>query len=204
MAVVLQFSDVAMERISGLSFTLDAHALNILRMTSREEKAMAIELALGEKTPERGAITLNGGALDAAPPGSVGWVPAHGGLISNLKVWENVTLPLWYHGKRSTVKVDESVRHWLAAVGLASEEWEEFMASPPGRLNTLQRKMAGLLRGLVQVSAVLVLDEALFDGVELGLRNAWVAALEEWTRASEGSVLVISDKETILPWTTLE
>ncbi len=204
MPPAIQFSEVAYDRGGPVSFALGAKDVRLLDAASKEEKAALIELALGERTPDHGTITVNGWALDAAPPGSVGWVPAQGGLISNLKTWENVTLPLWYHGRRSPARVEERLRHLLLALALDSREWEQFMASPSGRLSLTQRKLVGLLRGLLLSPTVLVIDASLFDGLEQHTWHAWVAAVSDWAHASEGAALVVTERKTSLPWAKVE
>lgn len=204
MAITLQFSGVNCDRITGLSFTLGAGAVKVLRTASRDEKTVAIELALGERAPDAGTVALYGVALDEAPPGSIGWVPENGGLVSNLKIWENVTLPLWYHGKRRIADTESRLAHWLAALGLEGEAAERFMASPAGYLDKIGLKRAGLLRGLLLAPRVLVVDAALFDGVPQETKAAWAAALDALTRGAEGSsVLVVASNDAALPWTNL-
>jgi phospholipid/cholesterol/gamma-HCH transport system ATP-binding protein len=133
----------------------------------------------------------------------VAWVAGNGGLISNLKVWENVTLPLWHFFRHDVVAAEQRVVHWLGALGMAQEAFAEFMAAPPSGLEPWQRKLAGLLRALVQQPQVLVVDAQLFDDVELHLTACWQAALA--TCAAQGSaILVITDKETMLPWAKIE
>jgi len=201
MTVTLQFSDVNCDKITGLSFALQAGESAVLRMASKEEKIAAIELAVGERLPDVGIVTLHGVALHTAPRGSIGWVPENGGLISNLKVWENVTLPLWYHGRRRSAVAEDKIVQWLAAMGLADEEIERFMASPVGRLTTLERKRAGLLRGLLLAPGLLVVDAGLFSGLAAELREAWVAVLDAFVRETEGrSVLVVANGDVALPW----
>jgi ABC-type polar amino acid transport system ATPase subunit len=130
-------------------------------------------------------------------------VAGNGGLISNLKVWENVTLPLWHFFRHDVVEAEQRVVHWLGALGMAQEAFAEFMAAPPSGLEPWQRKLAGLLRALVQQPQVLVVDAQLFDEVELHLTGCWQAALA--TCAAQGSaILVITDKETMLPWAKIE
>jgi hypothetical protein len=59
------------------------------------------------------------------------------------------------------------------------------------------------LRALVQQPQVLVVDAQVFDDVELHLTACWQAALA--TCAAQGSaILVITDKETMLPWAKIE
>ncbi len=200
MPVVLQFSGVGHENITGLSFSLEAGQVRVLGADSKEKKNALIELAIGERMPDMGAISLHGAALDAVPAGSIGWVPANGGLISNLKTWENVTLPLWYHGGRAPGATEGRIKRWLTVLEVDSRGWEDFMASPSGRLKPQERKLAGLLRGLVQSPPLLVVDAALFDAVERNTLNKWVSALNEWVGESNGCVLVVAEKEAGLPW----
>jgi phospholipid/cholesterol/gamma-HCH transport system ATP-binding protein len=200
MPPVLQFSGVGQENITALSFSLEAGQVRVLRVDSKENKNAVIELAIGERMPDTGVISLHGAPLDVAPAGSIGWVPANGGLISNLKTWENVTLPLWYHGSRSPSATEDRIKHWLTLLEVDSRGWEDFMASPSGRLKPPERKLAGLLRGLVQSPPLLVVDAALFDGVERGTWNKWVSALNEWVGESNSCALVVAEKEAGLPW----
>jgi len=205
MAATLQFSGVNCDRIVGLSFALAAGEIRVLRAGTKEEKFAVIELAIGERIAEAGTVALNGAPLDAAPHGSLGWVPDNGGLISNLKTWENVTLPLWYHGKRRAADTEGRIAEWLARLGLEGEAAERFMASPSGLLTKLERKRAGLLRGLVLAPQVLVVDAALFDGVAQDIKAAWAAALDALVRGAEGgSVLVVAEGSAALPWTNIE
>ena len=160
---------------------------------------------LGENIPEKGTIFLRGRPLADAVPGCIGWVPANGGLISNLKTWENITLPLWYHGKYMPRQAEENVRRWLGILKLDEGEWSDFMASQPALLETWERKLAGLLRGLAQAPVLLVVDGALFDGVAEAVLQYWVQTLETFVReVEERAVLVITDQTALLPWRKIE
>ncbi len=205
MDALLQFSAVNCGKISQLSFELQPGAIGVLRFEDREEKALAIDLAVGERLPEAGSILLEGAALEAASPGSIGWVPEGGGLISNLKTWENVTLPLWYHRGRRPRETQEAVAAWLAALGVAGEAMSEFMASPAARLTAVERKRAGLLRGLVLAPRLLVVDGALFGGVPPSVRAPWMAALEALAGGGGGggALVVTAEGDPPLPWETI-
>lgn len=205
MAITLQFSGVNCDKITGLSFALDAGDIKVLRMAEREEKGAVIELAVGERIPESGTVTLNGAALAESPRGSIGWVPENGGLISNLKTWENVTLPLWYHGKRRIAEAEERIAHWLAAMGFENEVSERFMASPAGHLTAVERKRAGLLRGLLLAPQVMVVDAALFDGLRPDTKASWAGLLDAYVRGTEGGSVLVAAAEggPALPWTTI-
>lgn len=202
---LLQLSNVACEGIANLSFALDKGEIAVVRAASKEDKSTLLELMLGEKIPEEGSIFLRGKLLVDAVPGCIGWVPANGGLISNLKTWENITLPLWYHGKYMPRQAEETVQRWLGALKLDEGEWSDFMACQPALLETRERKLAGLLRGVVQSPVLLVVDAALFDGIAQETVQHWMKALEIFAQeVEERAVLVISDQAVLLPWREIE
>jgi ABC-type transporter Mla maintaining outer membrane lipid asymmetry ATPase subunit MlaF len=205
MAALLEFSAVNCGRISQLSFALEAGAAAVAHVGGREEKALAIDLMVGERSPDAGQITLDGVALDAVAPGSIGWVPEGGGLISNLKTWENVTLPLWYHRDRRIGETEREIAGWLAALGVSGDAMGEFMGSPAARLTPLERKRAGLLRGLLQAPRLLVVDAGLFRGVPEDVRVAWTAALEAACSGNAGSGVLVAAAESDppLPWESI-
>jgi hypothetical protein len=231
MAALSKFIDVRCEGSDRThTFTLNSGELRLLELASQREKISMIDCAVGGTVCSKGSIEIlqgdrryhdapvvgpfgnrrrNSGHMPtlwqpvSASTGRAGWVAANGGLISNLRVWENVTLPLWYHGRRDVVATEQSVVHWLGLLGLEKNEFADFMVAQPHAIEPWQRKLAGLLRALLQKSVVLVVDAALFEDVRSRLVNCWIMALE--TYAAEGrSVLAISDKATNLGWQKIE
>lgn len=205
MTALLRFDNVAVDIERAVSFSVEAGDKLLLEVGSEETKSAVIDMALGELIPADGQILLLGQPLAESRPGSIGYIPAEGGLISNLKVWENVTLPLWYHGSRQLMSTEESVARWLRELNLDEQEWEKFMASPAARIKPWKRKLAGLLRGFVQAPQLLVIDANLFDEVDEATSRNWITALEKFVGDAEGrAVLVIANKPTILPWKKIE
>lgn len=204
MADLLQFSGVACaDWARPHSFTLHTGETRLLQMASEAEKEAAIDVALGNRACDEGMVLLQGMPLRDAIPGSVGWVAANGGLISNLKVWENVTLPLWYHAGYAVAETEQRVAWWLSALGMAEDEREAYMEATPDRLGSTQRKLAGLLRGLVQMPLVLVVDAALFEGAAPQQISVWTGALETYAAQSR-AVLAVADRGAALTWQIIE
>ncbi|HXU92505.1 MAG TPA: ATP-binding cassette domain-containing protein [Gallionella sp.] len=204
MTVLLQFDGVACPDLARpYSFSLNEGDARLLKVASEAEKDAVIGVALGKRRCTEGVILVQGVPLDESRPGCIGWVAANGGLISNLKVWENVTLPLWYHGKHTAAETEQRVAQWLSVLGMVEADREPFMASPPDRLLSLQRKLAGLMRALVQSPLVLVVDSAVFKGVDPRMAAVWETALERYA-AQGGAVLAVSDDEAALPWKIIE
>ncbi len=215
----------------SFSFTLHAGEIKLMQLGSKIEKESMIDFAIGEAPCDSGMIEIIQGDRrrgnfsgnipkserrikpDAVPfiwssiqlnhAGRVGWVAANGGLISNLKVWENITLPLWYHAKRDAIETEKSLEHWLAILGIEPSACADFMASPPYSIESWQRKLAGLLRALVQMPRILVIDAGIFEDIKARMAQSWITALDLYV-AQGRAVLVLADKATLLPWEKIE
>jgi len=73
----------------------------------------------------------------------------------------------------------------------------------PYNLEAWQRKLAGLLRALLQMPSVLVVDAALFDDVKPRWTDGWMQAIGNY--AADGrAALVLADRAAALPWTKIE
>ena len=205
MAKLLQVNNVEIDKVSSLTFSLAAGEKCVLEVPSAEAAAAVVDLILGERVSVTGEILLLGQSLEISKRGTIGFIPAMGGLISNLKAWENITLPLWYYNGRQRVATEESVARWLLELGMDKEEWGKFMASPAASLKPWERKMAGLLRGLVQAPQLILIDAGLFDEVETARLQLWITVLEKFVgEVKDRALLVIASSATSLPWRKLE
>ena len=78
------------------------------------------------------------------------------------------------------------------------------MACPAARLEARDRKLTGLLRGLVLAPKLLVVDADLFDNIDQADCHSWMAALEIFVQeANDRAVLVVSDGTVPLHWKTI-
>ncbi|MFA6016177.1 MAG: hypothetical protein WC742_14035 [Gallionellaceae bacterium] len=232
MTGLFKFTEVHLEN-SGriLSFVLSSGETQLLQLSAKVEKDEVLNLATGVVDCESGLIEIILGerrrenrkklgaqgerrkgdsrppaewqALRDSRPGRVGWVAGSGGLISNLKIWENVTLPLWYHASHEEAETEKNMIYWLNLLGVEENTFAELMAALPHNLEPWQRKLAGLLRALLQMPRVLIVDALLFEDVKARIAQKWIAALDAYV--SQGrAVLVVSDKATTLPWKKIE
>lgn len=100
-------------------------------------------------------------ARAALGDGAVGWLPAGGGLVSNLAVWENVLLATEWLAPASTAAMEARLRRWLERPGLApTTDVGALFAARPARIAPEERRLAGWLRQLLLRPKLLLLDAA--------------------------------------------
>lgn len=92
-------------------------------------------------------------------------VPHNGGLISNLRVWENIILPVQYHGIEVAGKLDDRVAQLLGQCGLADESAiSELLLKLPDQLSLYEKRLVGFVRAML-MSPELIIFDALNEGI---------------------------------------
>jgi ABC-type transporter Mla maintaining outer membrane lipid asymmetry ATPase subunit MlaF len=122
----------------------------------------------------------------------VGAVSPIVGLITNLNVWENISLPAAYHGSPPLEQVATLAHEVLVAFGA---DPRPFLARIPDELGMLERKMAAFVRSLVAAPELMVFD-ALEDGLSYAeCRHAARFEAEYRSRQPQGTVLYVDTRE---------
>ncbi|WP_432720683.1 hypothetical protein R0381_003018 [Jeongeupia wiesaeckerbachi] len=98
------------------------------------------------------------GALQGFAPGAVACLQDGGGLVNNLRVWENLILPAWYHESAAMADLELRVAAALDAVAVPEGERLSLMAALPASLSRSQCRVLALVRALVQAPAWLVVE----------------------------------------------
>ena len=91
-------------------------------------------------------------------------VPADGGLIGNLKVWENLVLPAAFHGSPRYSELEESAARLFAESGISGERFEQLCMILPDHLSRFERRLCAFVRAMLTEPRVMVYD-SLFDGL---------------------------------------
>lgn len=118
--------------------------------------------------------------------GAVGWLPADGGLVSNLPAWENLLLATQWHAPASLPAIEARIGRWLDVLGRRGE----LLRAVPGRLLPEERQLVGWLRLMLarpklllveaQSAAVLAQQAPLRALVEEELASAALLCLAHW------------------------
>lgn len=120
----------------------------------------------GAMLPGHGELLLNG--VDIASLSrqqlldqrrQMGIVTANGGLIANLKLWENITLPLSYHYGEVSAEAEQQALELLASLGYRGN-----LFALPGHLTLFERRVAAFVRAAITAPR-LMLYAGCFDNL---------------------------------------
>ena len=98
---------------------------------------------------------------DLAP---IGVVAGDGGLIGNLKVWENLVLPVTYLGATPLEELEARAESLFREFGILRARFAELCAALPDRLSAFERRLAAFVRAML-VEPEIMLYDRLFDGL---------------------------------------
>ncbi|UXY14321.1 hypothetical protein N8I74_13470 [Chitiniphilus purpureus] len=101
--------------------------------------------------------TLARVALDVWP-GKVASLDGNGGLVNNLRVWENLILPAWYHHGDSLAGLETALLALFAEVGVDEAQAVGICQGLPAALGREQRQELALLRAALLEPSCLVID----------------------------------------------
>ena len=149
-----------------LSLTMP-RGLSAAIQTSREkENDVIVRLLLGFQLPEHGIITVcdvEPGSLKDSQLSdfrrNIGVIYHDGGLISNLDVWDNLTLQFAYFSGLGKAEIRERGAEVLERVG-----YKGSIALLPGRLSLFNCMLVALARAMLSEPDLLICQSAL-DGL---------------------------------------
>ncbi len=152
MTIPISFIDLAPEGLTqGLHIELEAGMTALFTTSGEHEVRLLSRIFTGEQLLEQGGVRFDGVPLPEFSRNqlhqlrrSAGVVSANGGLISNLKLWENITLPLLFHGGSVPENSRALIHTYLEQFGLGNNLW-----TLPGHLNQFERKAVGFIRAAV-------------------------------------------------------
>jgi ABC-type transporter Mla maintaining outer membrane lipid asymmetry ATPase subunit MlaF len=168
---------IQLDAIATPEFELPALAVGagetvMVRATSEEQNDLFIDTLLGFRRPEAGRVLLLGEDIYKIEPthrwrllAGVGFVRRDGGLINNLKAWENILLAAGYHRGLRAADAEETVEARLRLCGMSDAKIEAFCARLPAFLSLYERRLAGMLRVFLAGAMPCVYDCA-FDDIE--------------------------------------
>lgn len=202
-AVNLSFNDL----IAGVSFAVQKNSVNIIITAKEETDACLARLLLGFIGPDSGSLSVFGTQVSTASRDQltqirqrVGLVYANGGLISNLKIYENVILPLAFSNTMDDNEIEEIATSALSRVGYTGK-----LMQLPGHTPFHLRKMAGFARAMVMNPDLIIYQSPLI-GLNQEERQGFMEIAREFHAEKEGrtSLFISSNPEVTAFFKTAE
>ncbi len=86
-------------------------------------------------------------------------VPHNGGLISNLRVWENIILPVQYHGIGVAGNLEDNVARLLSQCGLEDDKGiSDLLLRLPDQLSLFEKRLVGFVRAMLMAPELIIYD----------------------------------------------
>lgn len=182
-----------------VALTVPQGSASRLHLPDEIAKAHLVTAVLKARTQPEEELELFGVKTLGLPPherrrvrARIGAVSPVVGLINNLNMWENISLPAAYHRTTPLEKVAQLAHDVIGAFG---GDAGSLLARVPDELSVLERKIAAFVRLLVSAPELMI-----FDALEEGLSHSecrCAARFEAVYRAYQpaGTVVYVDTKE---------
>lgn len=209
MSAAVSFRKVtAAHHFQDLSFEVEAGS-SLALLTSGEAGSLALmRLITGLIVPASGTVFVAGHNTTELQQAQlyqlreqIGVVPSSGGLISNLKLWENITLPLIYKTGHISEEAEAQGVDCLRKLGYAGT-----LMAMPAHLTQNEKRLGAFVRAML-LQPQLMLYCNCFENMPPATRKSLAAAAAAFHVESAGrtSIYIVSSADTArdLPADTL-
>ena len=202
---MIEFRGVTAAGFREATFSIGAGVACKLVTESNFDRDRVLHLLLGSAQPELGEVALFGEALAGASEeralslfSRMGIVWSGGGFVSNLKVWENILLPVMYHQGREPASYERQVLDFLGRLGVEEHLVPGYLRSLPGALPVQVQRLLGCIRAALMNPEVIIYESA-FEGLHRDVR-ARLESFAVWfhaQRPGRTSVYLSSDAQSL-------
>jgi|SRR6185369_2792406 len=199
MSAAISFRGVsAVNLFERLSFEVETGSSVLIVTTGEDESDALLRLITGMTRPMSGSVHLSGQSLGELSPSQlyllrqeIGVVPANGGMISNLKLWENITLPLLYTKGLVSNDGEEYIANCLLNLGYSGN-----VMALPAHLTLYEKRIAAFIRATLGQPLIMVYGNC-FDDMPAVARKRFSEAAAKFHAEAAGrtSVYLVSSVE---------
>lgn len=202
---MIKLKDITTQEFHSVSIEIEKGSLCKVITNSDYERKALLDTILGIKKPISGTVSLFGKDIFSSTQkelgtifGRIGVVWEDGGLISNLKVWENLILPKWYHTGKITGEMEKKAFDIFKEIGINSIPLAEYMGKLPGTLPEHERRLIGLVRAILTEPEIIIYD-SIFEGLSPEIIEKLVILTTRFHTEKPGrtSVYISSQEESL-------
>lgn len=188
MSAAITFNAVSYANLfENVSFEIEAGSSTLIITSRVDENTAIFQLISGLIKPHHGSVLLHGQDLSEVSQAqlsnlrhSIGIVPTNGGLVSNLKMWENITLPLLYKNGEVTATETETAYEYLRKLNYTGN-----IMALPAHLTMYEKRLTAFVRGALKDADIMIYSNC-FDAISEAARKNFIATIEEFRSASPG------------------
>ncbi len=187
------FTDDGRKIFDRVNLTLSEGQRALVTAPMASGKGLFIKLIAGMKRPASGSITVLGTDTSTRSVNALNGIRKRMGLIvhdniliSNLKVIENVALPLLYHAGLSYNEALHRASGLLASVGYKGSPWEL-----PGPLPLYVKKTVAVARSIALGPRIIVCEN-LSEGLMPSENDFLSGLIVEYQEAQEGRLAIFT------------
>lgn len=199
MTEFIRAENVSVSEIPGrCAFSISGGEMIIVVTPKYEVNSLLTKLIIGMEVPDSGKMFLF--AADTATISKaellqlrqrVGIAFGSGGLVSNLKVWENITLPLYFNSSLSSAEIEVRGLAILNRLG-----YDANLMNLPALLTFSQRKLIGMARAMLMEPDVIIYESSDSGMSQVEKNNFFKIATEfHCEKPERASVFITSNQE---------
>jgi ABC-type transporter Mla maintaining outer membrane lipid asymmetry ATPase subunit MlaF len=201
MPVAVTFRDVNYSDVlQDFSSEIEA-GWRVLIVTAREEESTALtRLMAGFLMPERGSVVVLDNSTKETTQEKImltrrklGIISFHGGLVSNLKMWENIFLPYYYHTGKSKPADDEFALNFLKRLNC-----DQKRKSLPAHLSLFEKRAAAFTRAAIMQPDIMIYCNTL-DRISKQERTCLSSVMDEFHKEKTGRTSIYLTSATDPP-----
>jgi len=203
---MIRFHDIAGELLEIPFFEIKAGKVYKIIFHSAAEKNEFIDLSLGIRRPKKGNVFLfekdivnmkKSVYYDTMKKVALIW--ENGGIISNLKVWENIALPLWFHRGIKPESIEGRVIDFFKKFDMDVPFLSDYMARLPGTLPAFDKRLICLIRSILMEPELIIYDDV-FIGLKMERANRLREVADGFHRENpqRTSIYLASTEESLM------
>ncbi len=176
--------------VEHLNLELESGRFAQICTAGEHDRDLMVKILTGELYPQSGALIfaeLNLQELNREQllrlRREIAVIEARPALISNLKVWENITLPLIYHGGSVSSETTIMATGMLEKLGYKGNIW-----ALPGHLKPAEKIMAAFVRAVVSSPRLIIY--ACLDDLAFNYREAMLNQIFELHNKSDAPAAI--------------
>lgn len=202
MTDMIRAENISLAELSGAtSFRMTGGEMIILLTPKDEVNVSLTKLLIGLEKPHSGKVFLFGSDTATLSERElherrrrIGVAYGSGGLVSNLKAWENLTLPLYYHQHLNHDDIETRGVAVLDRLGYTGT-----LMALPGHLTISQKKIIGVARAML-IAPDVILYESPVSGLNQEEKNNYLKIATEFHREKPDrvSIFITSNRDVAL------